>query len=127
MQTLQIHTPYKVAYTFGAPRATNEDFHDAFAAHIGTVFRIVNNLDPVPHMVPYNTGTLGFEHLRGEVWFFPRNGRTVYKLCSEDEDLSCSLGAHVRRAPDKLTDAMSDQALSAYVARVIGPAVRVVD
>jgi len=72
-------------YNYGDPRVGNEVFSSYFNEHITTVYRAVNQLDPVPHLPPK---ALGFWHVATEVWW---ENKTYYKICDNTgEDLTCS-------------------------------------
>lgn len=71
--------------TFGSPRVGNERFAQYFEEFDVNVTRVTHYYDMVPH-VPETF--LGYEHVRGEVWF--NEPSTTYMECTGNEDPDCS-------------------------------------
>lgn len=71
--------------TFGAPRVGNVRFTQYFDDFDVRVTRVTHYYDMVPH-VPETF--LGYQHVRGEVWF--NEPSTSYTECSGNEDPVCS-------------------------------------
>jgi predicted lipase len=71
--------------TFGSPRVGNEQFAQYFEQFDVRITRATHYRDIVPH-VPETF--LGYEHVRGEVWF--NEPSTAFMECKGDEDPNCS-------------------------------------
>uniref|UniRef100_A0A915EQ67 Fungal lipase-like domain-containing protein n=1 Tax=Ditylenchus dipsaci TaxID=166011 RepID=A0A915EQ67_9BILA len=91
-------------YTFGQPRTGDNDFADAFDAHLpeNTTFRITHARDPVPHMPPHS---YNYTHNRAEAFYFNNmSPNKTYTLCAdEQESKNCSAKIkYVFSVPDHL-------------------------
>ena len=71
--------------TFGSPRVGNERFAQYFEDFDVRITRVTHYYDMVPH-VPETF--LGYEHVRGEVWF--NEPSSAYTECTGNEDPDCS-------------------------------------
>jgi hypothetical protein len=80
--------------TYGSPRVGDAKFVSEFEAAGITNFRIVSNLDIVPHGVP---AWLGYAHVPREIWLVTNifTGEINFKYCSlvdgEDAEFSKSM------------------------------------
>lgn len=70
-------------FTFGEPRAGNEEFAAYAKRQVGALWRITNKQDLIVHVPPSWTG---FRHHDTEV-FYSGSG---FKVCGPNEDTSCS-------------------------------------
>jgi len=77
--------PFTV-YNFGEPRVGNTAFAQWYDAHIGNIYRVVNEADCVPHLP---TISMGFWHSATEIWY---KTATNIITCSSStgEDPNCS-------------------------------------
>ena len=71
--------------TFGSPRVGNDRFSQYFDKFDVRIARVTHYYDMVPH-VPETF--LGYQHIRGEVWF--NEPSTSYVECHGTEDPTCS-------------------------------------
>ncbi|KAK0411923.1 hypothetical protein QR680_005919 [Steinernema hermaphroditum] len=84
--------------TFGQPRVGDQKFADAHDALIPFSYRVVHNLDIVPHVppefLPDHSLFDGYRHHKSEVWY-PNKMRVddSYSVCNEDEGNKCSDGS----------------------------------
>lgn len=90
----------KHVYTFGQPRASNQDWVEAFQQRMAKVpyFRVVDYMDAVPHLPPrgfvdtsddFHATVGGYLHPGPEV-FYNATRRGSYRFCSDGEDPTCS-------------------------------------
>ena len=71
-------------YNYGDPRVGNYDFTSIYKSYVTEYWRVVNELDLVPHVPPR---FLGFYHNPTEVWYY----NDVWKICNgSGEDPNCS-------------------------------------
>ena len=78
------------AITFGTPRGGNAAWAAAWAAAAPpAAFRVIHQLDPVPHLPPK---LLGYAHSPTEVWYHNKSNPAQYRVCSaaNGEDPDCS-------------------------------------
>ncbi|CAG8810707.1 8231_t:CDS:2, partial [Racocetra persica] len=72
-------------YTYGEPRCGNSIFASFVDKTLGTVYRVVNQADEVPHLIP----PVNYQHHKGEVWIANTTANEAVK-CSGDENKYCS-------------------------------------
>jgi hypothetical protein len=77
-------------YTYGQPCVGNKDWVISFTSRLNLLnisqFRIVNNKDAVPHMLP---SWSGWVHSGPEIYYYvPTLGK--YVVCSDSKDIRCS-------------------------------------
>jgi len=81
-------------YTYGAPRVGNNLYASTLNKYNINEFRIVNNKDIVPHILPKR---IGYHHNKLEIWIHKINGTDNIKICdgllskgTQGEDKTCS-------------------------------------
>jgi len=90
----------KHVYTFGQPRAANQDWVEAFQQRMAIVpyFRVVDYMDAVPHLPPkgfvdtsddFHASLGGYLHPGPEI-FCNATRRGSYRACAGGEDPKCS-------------------------------------
>ncbi|KAK0401620.1 hypothetical protein QR680_015879 [Steinernema hermaphroditum] len=84
--------------TFGQPRVGDQAYAEAHEALVPHSFRVVHNLDLVPHLPPLVLPVQGlfngYRHHKSEVWY--RNSMRVgdgFRVCNDGESLKCSDGS----------------------------------
>ena len=85
---LAIAFPNKLSFTynFGCLRIGNGGFVRFLKEKVQTIFRVVHNKDPVPHLPPYDFGYL---HPANEIFY--NEDFTSYTVCNDSgEDKTCS-------------------------------------
>jgi len=78
-------------YTYGQPRTGNSEWSAEFNRRVAHVphFRVVDYMDPVPHLAPDNFLFLGFDHTSPEVWYNATKMHN-YVICEDQYDRRCS-------------------------------------
>ena len=85
---LQIAFPNKISFTYnyGCLRIGNGNFVNFLKSKITSIYRVVHNKDPVPHLPPYD---FGFIHPANEIFY--NEEMTSYTVCNDSgEDKACS-------------------------------------
>uniref|UniRef100_A0A7S1F3E4 Fungal lipase-type domain-containing protein n=1 Tax=Noctiluca scintillans TaxID=2966 RepID=A0A7S1F3E4_NOCSC len=78
-------------YTYGQPRTGNPDWTAEFDRRLANVphVRVVEYMDPVPHLSPTNFLFTDYAHTPQEVWY-NRTALGDYVLCEDPTDKHCS-------------------------------------
>ena len=74
--------------TFGEPRNGDKDYAHAHDSLVPNSLRVTHKRDIVPHVPPENFE--GYYHHKVEVWYDNDMSSASYKVCSGDEDNTCS-------------------------------------
>jgi len=76
-------------WNYGEPRVGNHVFSNYTTQSLGTLYRVINHHDIVPHLPFRDAFFIGYHHVAREVWF-PVN-YTSYVVCDESgEDPHCA-------------------------------------
>lgn len=88
-------------WNYGEPRVGDAVFSNYTDHILGTIYRVINQHDIVPHLPPQN---VGYHHVAREIWF-PTN-YTYYIICDasgEDPHCADSINPVAYRPTDHLT------------------------
>lgn len=84
-------------YNYGDPRVGNDVFASYYKSQVPHTWRVVNQLDIVPHLPPK---WLNYHHIATEVWYWNDkynicNGSGEDPSCSDSQPLAASIQDHI--------------------------------